>query len=151
MIYMKEYWKDHLKECLRNYFIIVTGINLAVFVLGMIFRPDQKLGYDAFLYPLIYGAITSVPNLLMVEKKEPTIKQSIFREIVGVILISAILLTTMFAGKEITGELIVISCGIVLSVICITWLVNAVSWILDSRKAESLTNDLVAFQNKIKG
>ncbi len=151
MIYMKEYWKDHLKECLRNYFIIVTGINLAVFVLGMIFRPDQKLGYDAFLYPLIYGAITSIPNLLMVEKKEPTIKQSIFREIIGVILISAILLTTMFAGMEMTGELIVISCGIVLSVICITLLVNAVSWILDSRKAESLTNDLVAFQNKING
>ena len=148
---MKEYWKDHLKECLRNYFIIVTGINLAVFVLGMIFRPDQKLGYDAFLYPLIYGAITSIPNLLMVEKKEPTIKQSIFREIIGVILISAILLTTMFAGMEMTGELIVISCGIVLSVICITLLVNAVSWILDSRKAESLTNDLVAFQNKING
>ncbi len=151
MIYMKEYWKDHLKECLRNYFIIVTGINLAVFVLGMIFRPDQKLGYDAFLYPLIYGAITSIPNLLMVEKKEPTIKQSIFREIIGVILISSILLTTMFAGMEMTGELIVISCGIVLSVICITLLVNAVSWILDSRKAESLTNDLVAFQNKING
>ena len=148
---MKEQLKDHLKECLRNYFIIVTGINLAVFVLGMIFRPDQKLGYDAFLYPLIYGAITSIPNLLMIEKKEPTIKQSIFREIVGVILISAILLTTMFAGREMTGELIIISCGIVLSVICITLLVNAVSWILDSRKAESLTNDLVAFQNKING
>ncbi len=148
---MKDYWKDHLKECLRNYFIIVTGINLAVFILGMIFRPDQKLGYDAFLYPIIYGAITSIPNLLMVEKKEPTIKQAIFREIIGVILISAILLTTMFAGMKITGELIVIGCGIVVSVICITVLVNVISWILDSKKAESLTNDLVAYQNKING
>ncbi len=148
---MKDYWKDHLKECLRNYFIIVTGINLAVFVIGMIFRPDQKLGYDAFLYPIIYGAITSIPNLLMVEKKEPTIKQAIFREIIGVILISAILLTTMFAGMKITGELIVIGCGIVVSVICITVLVNVISWILDSKKAESLTNDLVAYQNKING
>ena len=87
----------------------------------------------------------------MVEKKEPTVRQTIFREIIGVILISAILLTTMFGGMEITGELIIISCGIVLSVICITLMVNAVSWILDSRKAESLTNDLVAFQNKING
>ena len=150
-MYMKDYWKDHLKECLRNYFIIVTGINLAIFILGMIFRPDQKLGYDAFLYPIVYGAITSIPNLLMVEKKEPTIKQAIFREIIGVILISAILLTTMFAGMKITGELIVIGCGIVVSVICITVLVNVISWILDSKKAESLTNDLVAFQNKING
>ncbi|MBP8967672.1 MAG: hypothetical protein KBG42_00145 [Lachnospiraceae bacterium] len=148
---MKDYWKDHLKECLRNYFIIVTGINLAVFVIGMIFRPDQKLGYDAFLYPIIYGAITSIPGLLMVEKKEPTIKQAIFREIIGVILISAILLTTMFAGMKITGELIAICCGIVVSVICITVLVNVISWILDSKKAESLTNDLIAFQNKING
>ena len=151
MIRMKEQLKDHLKECLRNYFIIVTGINLAVFILGMIFKPDQKLGYDAFLYPIIYGAITSIPNLLMVEKKEPTIKQTIFREIIGVILISAILLTTMFAGMKITGELVAISCGIVISVICITFLVNLISWILDSRKAESLTNDLVAFQNKLNG
>ena len=151
MMYMKDYWKDHLKECLRNYFIIVTGINLAIFILGMIFRPDQKLGYDAFLYPIVYGAITSIPNLLMVEKKEPTIKQAIFREIIGVILISAILLTTMFAGMKITGELIVIGCGIVVSVICITVLVNVISWILDSKKAESLTNDLIAFQNKING
>ena len=151
MMNMKDYWKDHLKECLRNYFIIVTGINLAIFILGMIFRPDQKLGYDAFLYPIVYGAITSIPNLLMVEKKEPTIRQAIFREIIGVILISAILLTTMFAGMKITGELIVIGCGIVVSVICITVLVNVISWILDSKKAESLTNDLVAFQNKING
>lgn len=151
MMNMSEQLKDHLKECLRNYFIIVTGINLAVFILGMIFQPDQKLGYDAFLYPLIYGAITSIPNLLMVEKKEPTVRQSIFREIIGVILISAIMLTTMFAGRKITGELIIISCGIVLSVICITLLVNVVSWILDTKKAQSLTNDLVAFQNKING
>ena len=148
---MKEHLKEHLKECLRNYFIIVTGINLAVFILGMIFKPDQKLGYDAFLYPIIYGALTSIPNLLMVEKKEPTVRQTIFREIIGVILISAILLTTMFGEMKITGELIAISCGIVLSVICITLMVNAVSWILDSKKAESLTNDLVAFQNKING
>ena len=151
MINMSEQLKDHLKECLRNYFIIVTGINLAMFILGTIFQPDQRMGYEAFLYPLIYGAITSIPNLLMVEKKEPTVKQSIFREIIGVILISAILLTTMFAGRKITGELIVVSCGIVLSVICITVLINIISWVLDSRKAESLTNDLVAFQNKING
>ena len=151
MMNMNEQIKDHLKECLRNYFIIVTGINLAMFILGTIFQPDQQFGYDVFLYPLIYGAITSIPNLLMVEKKEPTVKQSIFREIVGVILISAILLASMFAGKELTGELIIVSCGIVLSVICITALVNIISWVLDSRKAESLTNDLVAFQNKING
>ncbi len=151
MINMKEHLKEHFKECLRNYFIIVTGINLAVFILGSIFRPDQKLGYDAFLYPIIYGAITSIPNLLMVEKKEPTVRQTIFREFVGVVLISAIMLTTMFAGMKITRELIVIGCGIVVSVVCITVLVNVLSWILDSKKAESLTNDLVAFQNKING
>ena len=50
-------FKEHLRSVMSRFFVIVTLINLATFVMGEIFRPDDSFGYEAFLSPLIYAAI----------------------------------------------------------------------------------------------
>ena len=138
--------KEHLKECLRNFFIIVTCINVAMFVLGSIFQNGQQFGYEAFLYPIIYGVLGSIPNLLMREKKEPTLKQYVIRQILGSLLCMALLFVFMFGGRPVTAQILMTAGGVAMSVIAIFIVVDIVTWILDSKTAQDMTADLKALQ-----
>ncbi len=143
--------KEHLKECLRNFFIIVTFINLAMYLLGMIFRPGQTFGYEVMLYPIVYGAIGTIPSVFVREKKEPTMKQFIARQLLAALLCTVLLLLFMFAGSPLTSDLIIMMAGVALSVIVITIAVDVISWILDSRTAKDMTDDLLMLQERVKG
>ena len=141
--------REHLKDCLRNYFIIVTLINVLMFIMGSIFQPEQQFGYEVFLYPLIYAALGSIPGILIREKKEPTVKEFLIHQFIGVVMTSAIIIAVMFFGVKMTKEHMVIAAVNVVGVFVIYVLVNVITWILDSKKAESMTNDLKAFQEKM--
>ncbi len=147
--YKKERLKEHLTECLRNFFIIVTLINLAMYVIGLLFRSEQRFGYEVFIYPIIYGLLGSIPNLLIMEKKEPTVKQFLVRELMGFVMVTAIILTFMFAGQTLTTEHILIGAAVAVSVFVVFIGVNVITWILDSKTAKSMTDDLKAFQKKM--
>ena len=54
-----------VKKNLRDYFIIVTGINLAMAILGLNFDTNKLIGYEAFFSPLIIGAIAIIPSFVM--------------------------------------------------------------------------------------
>ena len=56
-------FKEHIKIVMSQFFVIVTLINLATFMIGEIFRPDQRFGYEAFLFPIIYKVIAVIPML----------------------------------------------------------------------------------------
>ena len=38
--------KEQLKEIINSFFISVTLINMAMLILGFLFRPEQKFGYE---------------------------------------------------------------------------------------------------------
>ena len=63
-------FKEHFKSVMSQFFVIATLINIAMFVLGEIFRPDDKFGYEALLAPIIYAAVSLVPMLCMYSKKK---------------------------------------------------------------------------------
>ena len=138
--------KEHLKECLRNFFIIVTCINVAMFVLGSILAPDQRFGYEAFVYPIFYAALASIPTFFVSAKRVLSVKQLLFREVLGMIIVMALLFVVMFGGRPITHEIIIIAVSVAVSVVVIVAAVNAITWILDSKTAQDMTADLKALQ-----
>lgn len=141
-------FKAHLKSMLSVYFIVVTLINAATFILGEIFRPEEKFGYTAFLSPLIYGAISLVPMLFMYSKKELTLKQYIIREIFKLIAIEVILLSFILGEKAISPENITLTISFALSILVIFVLAHLISWLLDMKQATQLNSDLKAFQSR---
>ncbi len=140
--------KERIADSMKNFFIIVTLINLAMLVLGAILKPDQQFGYEAFAYPLIYGAITSIPGLLMRTSKEMSIAQAVIREMVQLILIIIALLVIMFGGNIMNKDNIMPALSVTVSVIIVFVLVNLIRWLLDKRTAEKMTEDLLAFQRR---
>lgn len=140
--------KEFLKKLLYEYFVIVTLINVAIFVLGSIFRPDDTFGYSAFLSPLIYGLVSMIPAVLTYSSRELTLKQAVLREILRLFLLEAVLIGFGFGLKNLSAENVPVILGFALSVLVIYFLVMLVSWVLDSGQAKQMTTDLQEFQSR---
>lgn len=141
-------FKEHLKSVLLSYFVIVTLVDFAIFVLGSIFRPDEQFGYEAFLSPLLYGAIALVPMLLIYSRRELTLKQQIIREVFKLIAIEAALLIFGFGLENLSSDNFWIIISFVGAVIVIFFMVHFIEWLLDVRVAKQLNSNLKDFQRK---
>ena len=142
-------FKEHLKAVMSQFFVIATLINLAMFILGEIFRPDDKFGYEAFLAPIIYAAISLVPMLCMYSKKELTVKQHFFRELLQLISIEFILIFFGLGAKSLSRDNLALTASFALSVFIIYVLVYVIAWLLDLNTARQINTDLKSFQSKV--
>ena len=143
--------KEHLQTQLAGFFISVTHITAAMFILGLFFQPDLIFGYEAFAYPLIYGVIGSVPGLLMYSKKELTLKQTLIREFIQMCLIIVLIITFMFGRFKNIPELVPQIIGVSVSIVIIYVLVHFFGWLMDLKTAKVMTEDLKRFQQKASG
>ena len=140
--------KDRIKEIAGSYFISVTLINVAIFATGMLFRPEQTFGYDAFLSPLILGFLTVIPTMIMYSKKELTVRQLLFRKAIQLLLDIVIVNTVIFAGSEMNRETVTTAIGVAVSIVIVFAAVHGIEWLLDRRTAKLLTEQLVEFQKR---
>ena len=137
--------KEHIKDNLMNFFIIVTLVNIVIFVCGMIMMPEQQLTYTAFLVPIIDGLLGIIPGLVMYSKRELTVRQMLIREAIQLLSIEAIILffTFGFSGSLNIKYLLVVAT----SVAVVYVMVNVIRYFLDIRSAKKLTDELKAFQS----
>ncbi|MDO5149586.1 MAG: hypothetical protein Q4D76_09355, partial [Oscillospiraceae bacterium] len=142
-------FKEHLKSVVSQFFLVTTLINLAIFILGETFRPEDKFGYEAFLAPVIYAAVSLLPMLFMYPKKELTVKQHIFRELLQLISIEIILISLGLGVKSLEPENIALTASFALSVLIIYVLVYVIAWLLDLNSAKQINTDLKSFQSRI--
>ena len=140
--------KERIRDILNSFFISVTLINVAMFILGRILEPTQVFGYEVFLYPLIYGFIGTIPTMLIIDKKELSVKRELIRNVMKMLLLIVLMLAFMFGGREITSELIAAAVGVSLSIVIIFILVNLIIWWLDLKTAKDMTEDLIKYQQK---
>ena len=140
--------KEFIKSTLASYFIIVTLVNVATLVLGSIFRPEQRFGYEAFLAPLLYGALGLIPVFIMYSPKELTIKQIVIRKIVQLIALEFILVLAGFGRENLKAENLALIASFALSVLIIYVLVHVISWVLNLEMARQLTIDLQSYQSR---
>ena len=140
--------KERIRDILNSFFISVTLINVAMLILGSILEPTQVFGYEAFLYPLIYGLIGTIPTLLIRDKKELSVKQEMIRKVIRMLLLIVLMLAFMFGGREMTSELIATAVLVSVSIVIIFILVNLIIWWLDLKTAKDMTEDLIKYQKK---
>ena len=138
--------REHIKNNIMSFFIIVTLVNIAIFVSGMILAPDEKLSYAAFIVPVVDGILGVIPGLIMYSKRELTVKQIIVRDIIQLISIELIMLVFSFGFSGFDNvdvpRLIAVTGSVALVYVGVVAIMNA----LDFRKAKKMTDDLKAFQ-----
>lgn len=58
-------FKEYLwKKIIPEYFMVVTFLNIGMFVAGTVFFPEVSFGYDIFFSPLFFGLIGCTPSLV---------------------------------------------------------------------------------------
>lgn len=143
-------FKEHIKFVMSRFFVIAALTNLAIFIIGEIFQPDQRFGYEAFLYPLIYAAIATVPMLCIYSPKELTIKQYILKKLLLLISIEILLVIFVLGAKSLEPGNITLTVSFALSVLIIFVLVHVIAWVLDWETAKKLNSDLKMFRNRVE-
>ena len=141
--------KEHLRTQLGGFFISVTLINLAMFILGLMMEPDLQFGYEAFAYPLIYGIIGSIPGLIMYSKKELTIRQTLIREVIQMFMIIILIIFFMFGRFKNIPDLIPQIVGVSISIMVIYVLVHVFGWMIDLKTANIMNEELMKFQKNV--
>jgi hypothetical protein len=136
--------KEFAKKNLMNYFIIVTGITVAIAVLGMNFDPDAQFGYEAFFSPIIFGTIAVLPSFVLYSKKELSFRQMLFRRILHFIVLEIILLAFGFISGLLKG--IDVTLTFAVSVFAVYLFTIVISWIIDSKTAAEINKGLKKIQ-----
>lgn len=142
--------REYYKVAFTQFFIIVTLINVVMFVLGMIYQPDARFGYDAFLSPIIYAACSMLPVLLTYSKKELSVKQMFFRQVLNLLAIEGIMLGIGLAGSAELASHPALVVSFALSVFVIYVLVMIISWVLDLGQAKQMNIDLEKYKSRIQ-
>ena len=143
--------KELLAKMFRNYFVLVTLINVVIFVSGSIAQPDARFGYSVFLMPLIYAFAGLLPQAVMYSRRELSIKEVLIRKFIQLLLIellvNGIILGENALKPEYTDFLKTISVCVVLVYV----FANIISWIMDSASARMLMRELAEFQKRNEG
>jgi hypothetical protein len=130
-----------------SFFIIVTLVNIAIFICGIVLAPEEKLGYTAFIVPVIDGILGVIPGLIMYSKRELSVKQMIVRDIIQLICIELIIMVFSFGFTPITSISIPRIFAVIGSVAFVYVGVVVIMYLLDFRTAKKMTDELKAFQN----
>ena len=138
--------REHIKNNLMSFFIIVTLVNIAIFLSGMILAPDDKISYTAFIVPVIDGLLGIIPGLVMYSKRELTVKQMAVREVIQLICIELIILFFMFGFSGISADQVPRLIVVIGSVAIVFVAVKVILYLFDFRTAQKMTDELKAFQ-----
>ena len=138
--------KENIKDNLMNFFIIVTLVNIVIFVCGSIFAPDQEITYSAFLVPIIDGLLGIIPGIVMYSKRELTVKQMLVREAVQLLSIEIIILIFTFGVSGFKLENLTLIIAEMISIAVVFVLVIVIRYFFDKKSAKMMTSNLKAFQ-----
>ncbi|MBE6753721.1 MAG: DUF3021 family protein [Ruminococcaceae bacterium] len=134
--------KEFLNSLVRSYFAVVTLVVLAVAILGNIFAPEERFGYDAFYLPLLYGAIGVLPDVIMYSRKELSVKALIVRKVLQLVMIEGAILFIMFAFGPAYNRQPTLVVSVAISIFIIYILVNLMDYAHNCAAAKQLNDEL---------
>lgn len=133
-----------VKKVLMSFFISTTCICAAMALMGMAFVPDAHFGYQAFLSPLLFGALASLPTLATYTKKELSLKQMVWRNVFEFFLLELVILSALYFAGLLTS--VPVAASLAASIFIIYLTVNLVLWINDRKTAKVFNEALKKFQ-----
>lgn len=137
--------KEIVSGLVRDFFILTTLICIGVGILGMIFQPETKLGYEVFFMPVIYAIAGLIPTAVMFSKRELSVKEVIIRKIIQWLLIEAIVIGLIFGGHITQAEYKSTIIGVFVSIFIIFLLCHLISTFMEYIDAKKMNADLEAF------
>jgi hypothetical protein len=135
---------EFMKRNLMIYFIVVTGITVAIAILGLNYDSGTTFGYEAYFSPIIFGAVAVLPSFALYSKKELTFRQMFVRRMLHFIVLELTLLGFGFWAGLFSS--IDVAAPFALSVFVIYLFTYVIQWIIDSKTAGEINKGLKRLQ-----
>ncbi|MBO5057134.1 MAG: DUF3021 family protein [Lachnospiraceae bacterium] len=138
--------KKEAADFLTAFFICTTCITFLEGILGMLFFPDMKLGYDAFFSPPFFAFFSVLFGLVTKSKKELTVKQVWLRRGIHLLLIEGLVLGLNYSAGAVFEPVVLFV--LILSIAVVFAAVYAIMWVNDRRSAAMFNEKLKQYQSK---
>lgn len=138
--------KKRLSEMIMAFFVSTTLICILEGIFGMIFFPEVKTDYGAFFSPPLFGFCSVILGLVTQSKKEPSVRQVLFRLGLHLLLIEGLVFGLNFASGNIFTPFV--SVILALSVALIFVAVHVILWMNDQRSAMQFNECLKRYQQE---
>lgn len=129
------------------FMVCTTCITILEGVMGMIFYPQQKLGYDAFFSPPLFGFCSVFLGVVTYSRKELSVKQVLVRRGIHLLLIEGLIFGVNYAAGYIFEPLTFLALAAAIALVFVT--VYVVLWLNDKRSAEMFNEQLKRYQRQV--
>ncbi len=135
--------REFLKSQVFVFLLCNLFISLDMAIMGFILAPDSQPGYKVLLFPPLYAFLCTIPSFLMYSKKELTVKAVIFRRILQIIAIEAIVISfIVWLNTDIKLSEIALIAVSILLVFLAVWLVNWLRVRMEANKLNAVLESL---------
>lgn len=136
--------KSKISEALIAFCVCTACITILQGVLGMLFYPEEKLGYEAFLTPPLFGLFSVILGVVTWSKKELSVKQVLIRRAIHLLLIEGMVFGLNYvAGNRFS---IVVNLTLAFGIAVVFVAVYLILWINDKKSADLFNQKLKEFQ-----
>ncbi len=137
-----------VKKVMMSFFVSTACITVAMALVGMVFEPTTRFGYEAFFSPLIFGVLATLPMLVKFSRREISLTEALIRECVHLLLLEAVILTSLAWAGLLNTASMALALGLSILIIDIT--VHLVLWMQDLRSAKEFNGALQKMQRDHK-
>ncbi len=138
--------RSFIKECALQFFIIATCVCISTALIGPVLMPGTALGFSAFFSPPFAALLATLPSLVLYSKKELTLKQTIVRKVLHLLILEALLTAMAWLNQNVhtLGETLLF-----MAMVFVIYLAVAlISLWLQSKDAKQINAGLKALQNR---
>lgn len=130
------------------FFVCTACITLLEGILGMLFFPQVKLGYEAFFSPPLFGLLSVLSGIVNHSGKELSVRQVLARRLLHLFMVEGLVFGFNYAGGAVFEPLYVFSLAV--SVALVFLAVYVVLWVNDQRSAVLFNEQLKIYQDRQK-
>lgn len=136
--------KSKIREMAEAFFVSTTCICILQGILGTMLYPDDKLPYDAFLVPPLFGLFSVLLGIVTWSKEEQTVKQVLLRRALHLLLIEVM----VFSFNYLAGNRFLLLHAVLLAggIAIVFVAVYVITWLSDRKSARDFNAELKKFQ-----
>ena len=138
--------KEFLKSRIRLFFILTVMILAAQWITGSILAPEQALHYRDLHSPFLMAGLCILPTAVTFSRKKLTMKQTLIRHAIQLLLIEGVMTALVLTGNFVTGDrllTLLLIAGITLVIYVAAVLLM---WLTQLSESKKMTAQLKALQ-----
>lgn len=132
------------------FFIVTACVTTAQGIVGTLLWPEARFGFDAFLFPPLFGILAVLSNVVLISKKELSMGQMAFRMFLQLVVIEGMVFAVNIMAGSFKNYTPAICILLAIAVAGIYGVVHVMMWLNDRHAAKVFNERLRRFQEEIQ-